>query len=106
MVEADTLAKSLYPDRTGEQRFFVESPRKIFAHLLQFRPKPEQLHEWVAKADPEIYRRLAWTPLEEFIGRDDPSQKRGVLSGLERISSVAKLLPRETKNCRRWTATE
>jgi Type IV secretion-system coupling protein DNA-binding domain len=106
MVEADTLAKSLYPDRTGEQRFFVESPRKIFAHLLQFRPKPEQLYEWVAKADPEIYRRLAWTPLEEFIGRDAPSQKRGVLSGLERISSVAKLLPRETKDCRRWTATE
>ncbi len=106
MVEADTLAKSLYPDRTGEQRFFVESPRKIFAHLLQFRPKPEQLYEWVAKADPEVYRRLAWTPLSEFIGRDAAGQKRGVLSGLERISSVAKLLPRETKDCRRWTATE
>jgi hypothetical protein len=106
MIEADTLAKSLYPDRTGEQRFFVESPPKIFAHLLQFRPTPQELNHWIARADPEVYRRVAWTPLEPFISRNAGNQQAGVLSSLERITSVTKLLPGETKDWRRWTATE
>jgi len=32
-AEALTLAASLFPDRGRENRFFVEAPRKIFAHL-------------------------------------------------------------------------
>jgi energy-coupling factor transporter ATP-binding protein EcfA2 len=105
-AEAETLAKSLYPDRDREYRFFVESPRKLFAHLLLYRPTPEELCQWIAEADPEIDIRVARTPLEEFIAKRAPQQRSGVLSGLERVSNAFGLLPPETSNARRWTATE
>jgi hypothetical protein len=43
-AEALTLAASLFPDQGGENRFFVEAPRRIFAHLLNLHPTPEQAH--------------------------------------------------------------
>ena len=63
-TEADALAKSLFPDRDHENRFFIESPRKILAHLLKLRPTPQELCHWIAYADPEIDLRVAGTPLE------------------------------------------
>ncbi len=39
-AEALTLAASLFPDRHNDNPFFVEGPRKIFAHLLTFKPSP------------------------------------------------------------------
>ena len=35
-ADALTLAASLFPDRHNENSFFVEAPRKLFAHLLSF----------------------------------------------------------------------
>lgn len=37
-AEALTLATSLFPEKPGENTFFVEGRRKIFAHLLNLRP--------------------------------------------------------------------
>ena len=105
-AEAETLAKSLYPDREHEYRFFIESPRKIFAHLLKYRPTPEELCRWIAHADPEIDRRVARTPLEALISKSAPQQRSGVLSGLERVSNAFELLPRDSKHSKRWTATD
>jgi len=104
-AEAETVAKSLYPDREHEYRFFIESPRKIFAHLLKYRPTPEELCRWIAHADPEIDRRVARTPLEALISKSAPQQRSGVLSGLERVSNAFELLPRDSKHSKRWTAT-
>ena len=42
-AEALTLAASLFPDQGRENRFFVEAPRKIFAHLLNLKPTPQEL---------------------------------------------------------------
>jgi len=42
-AEALTLATSLFPDKPHENTFFVEGPRKIFAHLLTLKPTPEKL---------------------------------------------------------------
>ncbi len=42
-ADALTLAASLFPDRHNENSFFVEAPRKIFAHLLGFHPTPQEL---------------------------------------------------------------
>ena len=47
-AEALTLAASLFPDRHNENPFFVEGPRKIFAHLLTFHPTPEELVWWMS----------------------------------------------------------
>lgn len=103
--EAETIAKSLFPDRDRENRFFIESPRKLFAHLLKHHPTPEKLCYWIAHADPEIDRRVAGTPLEAIVSRSAPQQRAGVLAGLERVSNSFSLLPHPSR-IRRWTATE
>ncbi|MGH9455278.1 MAG: type IV secretion system DNA-binding domain-containing protein, partial [Terriglobia bacterium] len=103
--EAETIAKSLFPDRDRENRFFVESPRKLFAHLLKHHPTPEKLCDWIAHPDPEIDRRVAGTPLEAIVSKAAPQQRAGVLAGLERVSNSFGLLPPASKT-RRWTATE
>lgn len=103
--EAETIAKSLFPDRDRENRFFVESPRKLFAHLLKHHPTPEKLCYWIAHPDPEIDRRVAGTPLEAIVSKAAPQQRAGVLAGLERVSNSFSLLPPSSLT-RRWTATE
>lgn len=104
-TEADALAEPLFPDRDRENRFFVESPRKILAHLLKFHPTPQQLWRWIARPDPEIDKRVAGTPLEAILAKDAPQQRSGVLGVMERASSAFGLLPLESAN-RRWTATK
>ena len=103
-TEADALAKSLFPDRDHENRFFIESPRKIFGHLLKLNPTPQELCYWIAYADPEIDSRVAGTPLEALIAKDAPQQRSGVLGVLERAASTFSLLPSPERR-RSWTAT-
>lgn len=104
-TEAETIAKSLFPDRDRENRFFIESPRKLFAHLLKLHPTPERLCQWIAHPDPEIDCWVAGTPLEAIVSKSAPQQRAGVLAGLERVSNAFSLLPPPSKT-RRWTATE
>jgi Type IV secretion-system coupling protein DNA-binding domain len=104
-TEADTLAEPLFPDRDHENRFFVESPRKILAHLLKFHPTPQQIWQWIARPDPEIDKRVAGTPLEAIISKVAPQQRTGVLGVLERASAAFGLLPPKG-NTGTWTATK
>ncbi len=104
-TEADALAKSLFPDRDRENRFFIESPRKILAHLLRLHPTPQDLCDWIAHADPEIDKRVKGTPLEAIIAKDAPQQRSGVLGVLERASNAFRLLP-SPEGRKPWTATE
>lgn len=104
-TEADALAEPLFPDRDRENRFFVESPRKILAHLLKFHPTPQQLWQWIARADPEIDKRVAGTPLEAIISKVAPQQRTGVLGVLERASAAFGLLP-PNDSAHSWTATK
>jgi Type IV secretion-system coupling protein DNA-binding domain len=103
--EADTMAKSFYPDRDRELRFFTDTPRKIFAHLLKYRPTPHEICEWIACPDPELQKRVARTPLEPMIGKDAPSQRTGVLSGMERVTAAFSLLPHVKDRQHAWTIT-
>ena len=59
-AEALTLATSLFPDRVNENPFFTEGPRRIFAHLLTFRPTAEDLASWLCHED-ELDRRVRGT---------------------------------------------
>jgi hypothetical protein len=104
-TEADALAKSLFPDRDRENRFFIESPRKILAHLLRLHPTPQELCDWIAHADPEIDKRVKATPLEALIAKDAPQQRSGVLGVLERASNAFRLLP-SPEGRKPWTATD
>jgi len=45
---AIAIDKALFPERGHEIPFFVDGPRTIFAHLLKYRPTPEQLCRWLS----------------------------------------------------------
>ncbi len=103
-AEALTLATSLFPDRVNENPFFTEGPRRIFAHLLTFRPTAEELALWLCH-DEELDRRVQGTPYASIIDRQAPAQRSGVLAALNMVADTLKLLPRESETNRRWSAT-
>jgi type IV secretory pathway TraG/TraD family ATPase VirD4 len=102
-AEALTLATSLFPDRANENPFFTEGPRRIFAHLLTFRPSAEELASWLCH-DEELDRRVHGTPYASIIDRQAPAQRSGVLAALNMVADTLKLLPGESETTRRWSA--
>ena len=56
-AEAKALAVSLFQPAGITNRFFVDGPQKIFAHLLTLLPTPTQLVEWMSHPE-EIDRRV------------------------------------------------
>jgi type IV secretory pathway TraG/TraD family ATPase VirD4 len=102
-AEALTLATSLFPDRANENPFFTEGPRRIFAHLLTFRPTAEELASWLCH-DEELDRRVHGTPYASIIDRQAPAQRSGVLAALNMAADTLKLLPCESQTTSRWSA--
>lgn len=104
-AEALTLAASLFPDQGRENRFFTEAPRKIFAHLLNLKPTPQELTYWMANAD-EIDKRVEGTELAAMIDKGGANQRSGVLGSLNMVADAFKLLPRESETTQRWSTVE
>jgi hypothetical protein len=104
-ADALTLAASLFPDRHNENSFFVEAPRKIFAHLLSFHPTPQELAWWMSHPE-EIDRRVKGTKYAAMIDRDSPPQRNGVLGSLSMVADAMKLLPSEAETKGRWSTLE
>jgi hypothetical protein len=105
-AEALTIAASLFPDRPHDANsFFVETPREIFAHLLKFRPSPQDLIFWMSHPE-EIDRRLEGTEYAPMISREAPAQRNGVLASLNRVASALKLLPAEHETKQRWNTID
>jgi Type IV secretion-system coupling protein DNA-binding domain len=104
-AEALTLATSLFPEKPHENTFFVEGPRKIFAHLLTLKPAPEELVRWMSHEE-ELDRQVRGTELEAFVYRGAGPQRGGVLGALNMVAGSLKLLPQETEAKQRWTTEE
>lgn len=104
-AEAITLATSLFPDRFNENPFFVEGPRKIFAHLLTFRPTPQELVWWMSHPE-EIDRRVEGTEYAAMIDPQSPPQRSGVLGSLNMVADALKLLPTEKETTQVWSALQ
>jgi hypothetical protein len=104
-AEALTLATSLFPEKPHENTFFVEGPRKIFAHLLTLKPNPEELVWWMSHEE-EVDHLLKGTELEAFVYRGAGPQRGGVLGALNMVADSLKLLPRESDTKQRWTTEE
>jgi type IV secretory pathway TraG/TraD family ATPase VirD4 len=105
-AEARTIAASLFQptnDKKGE--FFVESPQKIFAHLLLDLPTPQELVHWMSHPE-EIDRRIRGTELASLIDPSAPQQRSGVLASLSLIADSFRLLPTKEDSDREWTARE
>jgi RecA/RadA recombinase len=105
-AEARTIAASLFQptnDKKGE--FFIESPQKIFAHLLLEQPTPQQLVHWMSHPE-EIDRRVKGTELASLIDPSAPHQRSGVLGSLSLVADSFRLLPRKEDAKSEWTARE
>ena len=104
-AEAKALAVSLYQPEGVSNRFFVEAPQKIFAHLLTYLPTPEDLVKWMS--DPaEIDRRVKGTEYWMLIDPKAPQQRTGVLGSLNMSADSFRLLPKEDETSSTWTATQ
>jgi len=105
-AEARTIAASLFQpttDRKGE--FFIESPQKIFAHLLLSLPTPQQLVDWMSHPD-EIDERVKGTELAALIDKKAPQQRSGVLGSLSLVADSFRLLPTRAEAAYEWTARQ
>jgi type IV secretory pathway TraG/TraD family ATPase VirD4 len=104
-AEALTLATSLFPDKPHENTFFVEGPRKIFAHLLTLKPTPEKLVWWMSHEE-ELDGLVKGTELEAFIYRGAGPQRGGVLGALNMVADSLKLLPTQSETKQNWATEE
>jgi type IV secretory pathway TraG/TraD family ATPase VirD4 len=104
-AEALTIAHALFPDRPGETFFFLDSVRKLFAYLLSFLPKPEELVKWMCNPR-EIDRRVKGTPYEETVGESAPGQRKGVLGTMNNVAATLSRLKTEKDAKIHWTARE
>ncbi|MGI4831531.1 MAG: type IV secretion system DNA-binding domain-containing protein, partial [Janthinobacterium lividum] len=105
-AEARTIAASLYqPTSNQKGEFFVETPQKIFARLLQYRPTPHQLADWMANEE-EIDKRVEGTPMKSMIAKGAHQQRSGVLGSLGLVADGLLLLPTKEQAPKTWSATE
>ncbi len=106
-AEARTIAASLYqPTDNKKGEFFTDTPQKVFAHLMKYRPSPQQLVEWMSNAE-EIDARVAGTEIAAMIAKDAPDQRNGVLGSLGLIADSLRLLKtKEQAKGVEWSATE
>src|SRR5665213_1654518 len=105
-AEAKAIAASLYQPTTDKKgEFFTETPQKIFAHLLTFKPNPQELVEWMANPD-EIDRRVQNTEMAMMIAKGAQQQRNGVLASLGLIADSLRMLPTKEQSKTTWSATE
>ena len=104
-AQALTIAASLFPDQPNEQRFFIESARKVMAHLLTYDPTPAELTRWMEHPE-EIDVRTKGTELESLLAQSAPGQRAGVLGTLNQTANAFRLLPESPEGRRTWSVTE
>ena len=91
------------PTRQNENPFFTEASRRIFAHLLTFRPTAQELASWLCHVD-ELDPRVRETSYGAMIDRQAPDQRSGVLASLNMVADTLNLIPAERDTSRRWSA--
>jgi hypothetical protein len=102
-AEALTVATSLFQDDRRDNPFFVEGPRKVFAHLLTLKPAPQELVFWLSREE-EIDRRLKGTPLASLVYASAPQQRGGILAALSMVANSLSLLPRKEEAQGAWSS--
>lgn len=104
-AEAKALAVSMYQPQGVANKFFVEAPQKIFAHLLTFLPTPAELVAWMSNPI-EIDQRVRHTEYWALIDPHAPHQREGVLGSLNMVADSFRLLPKREETASAWTATK
>lgn len=104
-TEASAVTMSLFPGQHNQDPFIAETSRKIFAHLLRYKPAPQQLVQWMSHAE-DIERLVDGTPYAAMISPRSLGQRNGVLGLLNRVADAFRLLPMEKEAKGRWNSLE
>ena len=104
-AEALTIAHALFPDQPRETPFFLNSVRKLFAHLLRFHSTPDQLVGWMSNPS-EIDERVIGTPYAATIRQTAPGQREGVLGTMNNVADTLRQLRTDKDATQHWTARE
>ena len=102
-VEAKAMAESFYQPQGIGNRFFLDAPQQIFAHLLSFLPTVDQLVQWMSD-EREIDRRVKGTEYAMLIDPIAGPQRSGVLGSLSMNADSFRLLPKQEETNAAWTA--
>lgn len=102
-AEAMAFPKALFPDDRRDNRFFIESPRKIFARLLSFKPTAQEIARWLQN-NTEIDRLLSGTELASMIDPAAASQRAGVLASLSMVGDSFQIIPDRPNTTGQWSA--
>jgi hypothetical protein len=103
--EAETVAKSLFPDGWKKGDFFVEKPREIFCELMKDKLSPKELLRYMS--EPELLdTKFGGTRFAAYLDPKAAPQRNGVLSSLSNIAKSLELLPETSNNSKNWSAAE
>jgi hypothetical protein len=97
-TDTSIFAESFFPGRKPERMgqselFFLNASREIFARMLEFEPRPEQLISWLSD-ETIIDKMVAGTELAHYIVPKAANQRGGVFGSLARAGKTLRVLPR------------
>lgn len=101
-TDADAVAASMFPNEDKKNKFFEDSPRKIFKHLLMLRLSNEELIQCLTDSR-EIEKRTKGTELAYMIDKGATEQRAGVLSSLGMIADALRLIPHPSSDKPAWS---
>lgn len=104
-ADAHLVAKSLFPSVDKRNKFFEDTSRRIFEHLLLMRPSNEELAQWLSNPR-EIETRVRGTEMASMIDSKAGEQRAGVLSSLGLVADALRLLPPPVPNQPAWSTAK
>lgn len=102
-AEASSIAKSLFPEDSPQDRFFMTWTRQILAHILSMQPTNEELARILCN-EQELEKLLANTTMLAAIKSDSPNQRNGILGTLNMFGGILRMLPGEAETTQTWSA--
>jgi type IV secretory pathway TraG/TraD family ATPase VirD4 len=107
-TDRQLIAESFFPDRehsNSNSEFFIDSARKVFARMLEFRPDAQAVVEML-KDESAIDQILEETEHSNLTYQSAKGQRGGVLATLSEIGESLKLLPLAKECSRQITLTD
>jgi hypothetical protein len=97
LTDKKLLAESFLPGKSDAQQastpsFFLKAARAIFGRMLELKPTPAQMVQWL-KSDDAIDVIVAGTEHTHLIPKNAHGQRAGVLGVLSELGDILRLLP-------------
>lgn len=97
LTDKKLLAESFLPGKSDANQpssssFFLKAARAIFGRMLEFKPTPAQMVDWL-KSEDAIDAIVAGTEHTHLIPKSAHGQRAGVLGVLAELGDILRLLP-------------